>query len=107
MINPREVDRVLVEPAPDARVSRDEIFGPVCCVYGFDQLDDAIGRANSLPVAFQASVFAAGRRVSGPTPRHELNKGSARKAFTMKAFARSTKNDPASAMSSNAFGEGP
>src|SRR5687768_8959733 len=25
---------VLVEPAPDARVSRDEIFGPVCCVYG-------------------------------------------------------------------------
>ena len=49
---------VLVEPAPDARVSRDEIFGPVCCVYGFDQLDEAIGRANSLPVAFQASVFA-------------------------------------------------
>ena len=49
---------VLVEPAPDARVSRDEVFGPVCCVYGFDQLDDAIGRANSLPMAFQASVFA-------------------------------------------------
>ena len=49
---------VLVEPAPDARVSRDEIFGPVCCVYAFDQLDEAIGRANSLPVAFQASVFA-------------------------------------------------
>jgi acyl-CoA reductase-like NAD-dependent aldehyde dehydrogenase len=50
---------VLVEPAPDARVSRDEIFGPVCCVYGFDQLDEAIDRANSLPVAFQASVFAS------------------------------------------------
>jgi acyl-CoA reductase-like NAD-dependent aldehyde dehydrogenase len=49
---------VLVEPAPDSRVSRDEIFGPVCCVYGFDQLDEAIDRANSLPVAFQASVFA-------------------------------------------------
>lgn len=49
---------VLVEPAPDARVSREEIFGPVCCVYAFDQLDDAIARANSLPVAFQASVFA-------------------------------------------------
>jgi acyl-CoA reductase-like NAD-dependent aldehyde dehydrogenase len=27
-------------------------------VYGFDRLDEAIGRANSLPVAFQASVFA-------------------------------------------------
>jgi acyl-CoA reductase-like NAD-dependent aldehyde dehydrogenase len=88
LINPREVDRVeswvieaaaagakilvggkrrsatvmeptiLVEPAPDARVSRDEVFGPVTCVYGFDDLDEAIGRANSLPVAFQASVFA-------------------------------------------------
>ena len=34
------------------------MFGPVTCVYGFDQLDDAIDRANSLPVAFQASVFA-------------------------------------------------
>ena len=50
---------VLVEPAPDARLSREEVFGPVCCVYGFDQLDEAIDRANSLPVAFQASVFAS------------------------------------------------
>jgi acyl-CoA reductase-like NAD-dependent aldehyde dehydrogenase len=88
LINPREVDRVeswvteavaaqakvlaggsrgsatimdptvLLEPAPEARVSRDEVFGPVTCVYGFDHLDEAIGRANSLPVAFQASVFA-------------------------------------------------
>lgn len=88
LINPREVDRVeswvteaaaagakvlvggkrisattmeptvLLEPAPDARVSREEVFGPVTCVYSFDQLDDAIDRANSLPVAFQASVFA-------------------------------------------------
>ena len=49
---------VLLEPAPDARVSREEVFGPVTCVYAFDQLDDAIVRANSLPVAFQASVFA-------------------------------------------------
>jgi acyl-CoA reductase-like NAD-dependent aldehyde dehydrogenase len=49
---------VLLEPAPDARVSREEVFGPVTCVYAFDQLDDAIVRANSLPVAFQASIFA-------------------------------------------------
>ena len=39
-------------------MSREEVFGPVTCVYGYDQLDDAIGSANSLPVAFQASVFA-------------------------------------------------
>ncbi len=49
---------ILLEPAPEARVSREEIFGPVTCVYGFDQLDEAIDRANSLPVAFQASIFA-------------------------------------------------
>ena len=35
------------------------------------------------------------------------NQGIATNAFTMKAFARSTKNDPASVMSRNAFGEGP
>jgi acyl-CoA reductase-like NAD-dependent aldehyde dehydrogenase len=29
----------------------------VACIYGYDEIDDAIKRANSLPVAFQASVF--------------------------------------------------
>ncbi len=49
---------ILVEPAADAKVSQLEIFGPVTCVYGFESLDDAIEIANSLPVAFQASVFS-------------------------------------------------
>jgi acyl-CoA reductase-like NAD-dependent aldehyde dehydrogenase len=49
---------VIVEPPATARVSREEVFGPVTCVYGYTDLDDAVGRANSLPVAFQASVFA-------------------------------------------------
>jgi len=49
---------VIVEPPAAARVSREEVFGPVTCVYGYADLDDAVGRANSLPVAFQASVFA-------------------------------------------------
>lgn len=49
---------VLVDPPGDALVSTSEIFGPVTCVYGFDRIDDAIARANSLPVAFQASVFS-------------------------------------------------
>ena len=34
------------------------MFGPVTCVYPFSRLDEAIAAANSLPVAFQASVFA-------------------------------------------------
>jgi acyl-CoA reductase-like NAD-dependent aldehyde dehydrogenase len=48
---------ILVEPPAQARVSTHEIFGPVICVYRYRELADAIERANSLPYAFQASVF--------------------------------------------------
>jgi len=48
---------VLVDPPVDAKVSNREIFGPVVCVYGYDSAQDAIRRANALPVAFQAAVF--------------------------------------------------
>jgi acyl-CoA reductase-like NAD-dependent aldehyde dehydrogenase len=48
---------VLMEPAADALVSTKEIFGPVVCVYGYDDMDAAIAQANSLPVSFQAAVF--------------------------------------------------
>jgi acyl-CoA reductase-like NAD-dependent aldehyde dehydrogenase len=50
---------VLLEPAFDAKVSREEIFGPVTCLYRFTDLDDAIARANALPFAFQAGVFTS------------------------------------------------
>jgi len=49
---------VLVEPAANAKVSQLEVFGPLVCVYGFRDIDQAIEIANSLPVAFQASVFS-------------------------------------------------
>ncbi|MGH8676026.1 MAG: aldehyde dehydrogenase family protein [Burkholderiales bacterium] len=48
---------VLWEPPAAARVSRDEVFGPVVCVYACDDIDETIARANALPVAFQAAVF--------------------------------------------------
>ncbi|MGB5260879.1 MAG: aldehyde dehydrogenase family protein [Gammaproteobacteria bacterium] len=48
---------VLFNPPDDVRVSQMEIFGPVICVYEFDDVDQAIARANALPFAFQASVF--------------------------------------------------
>ena len=48
---------VLLDPPPDAEVSTQEVFGPVVCVYSTDSLDDAIARANSLPVSFQSAVF--------------------------------------------------
>ena len=49
---------VLVEPPPTAKVSQLEVFGPVSCVYGFDEIDAAIEIANSLPYAFQSSIFS-------------------------------------------------
>ncbi len=48
---------VLLKPPADVRVSTQEIFGPVVCIYEFSDIDDAIARANSLPFSFQASVF--------------------------------------------------
>ncbi|TWX47180.1 aldehyde dehydrogenase family protein [Colwellia hornerae] len=48
---------VLLEPPVDAKVSKMEVFGPVICVYGYDDIDQAIAQANSLDYAFQASVF--------------------------------------------------
>jgi acyl-CoA reductase-like NAD-dependent aldehyde dehydrogenase len=34
-----------------------EILGPVVCVYGYDDINQAIAQANSLEYAFQSSVF--------------------------------------------------
>lgn len=48
---------VLLEPPAHCRVSTQEVFGPVVCVYAYDDLDEAIARVNALPVAFQAAVF--------------------------------------------------
>lgn len=48
---------VLYDPPADSKVSREEIFGPVVCIYPYTDLDEAIARANSLPWAFQAAVF--------------------------------------------------
>lgn len=48
---------VLLNPPPDARVSHQEIFGPVVCVYEYETLNDAYTASNDLPYAFQAAVF--------------------------------------------------
>ena len=48
---------VLLDPPADCRVSTHEVFGPVVCVSAFDDLDEAIARANALPYSFQAAVF--------------------------------------------------
>ena len=49
---------VLLDPPADCRVSREEIFGPVVAVYGYDRIEEAVRAANDLPTAFQAAVFS-------------------------------------------------
>jgi acyl-CoA reductase-like NAD-dependent aldehyde dehydrogenase len=48
---------VILNPAADALLSKEEVFGPVVCVYTYDNLSTALEQANALPVAFQAAVF--------------------------------------------------
>ena len=49
---------VLLNPPNESRVSTMEIFGPVVCVYAYDNIDAAVEQANSLPVAFQAAIYS-------------------------------------------------
>jgi len=48
---------VLLDPPADADVSRKEVFGPVVCVYGYDDIEAAFAAANALPFSFQAAIF--------------------------------------------------
>jgi acyl-CoA reductase-like NAD-dependent aldehyde dehydrogenase len=50
---------VLLDPPETASVTCHEVFGPVVCVYSYDELDEAVARANALPVSFQAAVFTS------------------------------------------------
>lgn len=48
---------VLYHPPSDARLSKEEVFGPVVCIYPYSNIDQAIDAANALNVHFQAAVF--------------------------------------------------
>jgi acyl-CoA reductase-like NAD-dependent aldehyde dehydrogenase len=48
---------VLLNPPDEVKVSREEIFGPVVCIYAFKNRMEAIERANRIPYSFQAAVF--------------------------------------------------
>lgn len=48
---------VLLNPSLNLKVSTEEIFGPVVCVYSYADREKAIEIANSLDVHFQAAVF--------------------------------------------------
>ncbi|UZR99663.1 aldehyde dehydrogenase family protein [Chondrinema litorale] len=48
---------ILFNPPEEAKVSKEEIFGPVVCIYPYTNRDEAIKKGNALDFHFQASVF--------------------------------------------------
>ena len=50
---------VLANVPPDAKVSREEVFGPVCTVTRVGSLDEAFALANGTPYGLQAGIFTA------------------------------------------------
>ncbi len=61
---------VLEAAPPDARVQREEPFGPIALLDVFDELEDAIARANALPYGLAAYGFTRDIAVS-----HRLAQG--------------------------------
>lgn len=48
---------VLYQVPSHVRVSREEVFGPVVCIYSYQDRNQAIKEANALNVHFQAAIF--------------------------------------------------
>jgi acyl-CoA reductase-like NAD-dependent aldehyde dehydrogenase len=54
---------VIASPAPEAKVSCQEVFGPVATITPVDSLDAAVAAANATPYGLQAGIFT--RDVAG------------------------------------------
>ena len=49
---------ILLNPNDSSTISKNEVFGPVVCIYAYDDFDNTIEKANSTDVSFQASIFS-------------------------------------------------
>ena len=55
---------VIANAAPDLKVCREEVFGPVCVVNTYESLDEAIALANGTRYGLQAGIFTADLRAA-------------------------------------------
>ena len=55
---------VIANAAPDLKVCREEVFGPVCVVNTYESLDEAIALANGTRYGLQAGIFTADIRAA-------------------------------------------
>lgn len=61
---------VLLDPSPKINISKEEIFGPVVCIYSFKDRQDAINQANKVPYIFQAAIFSKNIDIILDTIKH-------------------------------------
>ncbi len=55
---------VIANAAPDLKVCREEVFGPVCVINAYDSLDEAIELANGTRYGLQAGIFTTDIRAA-------------------------------------------
>ena len=55
---------LIANAAPDLKVCREEVFGPVCVVNTYESLDEAIALANGTRYGLQAGIFTADIRAA-------------------------------------------
>src|SRR5436309_5284354 len=55
---------VIGSPAQDAKVSCDEVFGPVCTITPYETLDEAVALSNATRFGLQAGIFTANLRTA-------------------------------------------
>jgi coniferyl-aldehyde dehydrogenase len=66
---------LVVEPSEDAAIMRDEIFGPLLIVLGYDRLDDAIAYINRRPRPLALYVFTDDRAVEDTVMANTVSGG--------------------------------
>lgn len=49
---------VLLNPSKESKVSTQEVFAPIVCLYTYSNINEAVEAANSLDVSFQSAVFS-------------------------------------------------
>lgn len=48
---------VLLNPSKHSKVSQEEIFGPVVCLYRYEEIDEVLHECQQSPYHFQASIY--------------------------------------------------
>jgi len=57
------IEATILEGVPDgARISCNEVYGPVCALFPFDTLEEAVSRANNVDVGLHGAVFTESLR---------------------------------------------